>query len=123
MEKVSFLNVPSFLLLRDKVVQVEGIGNVKFDVAYGGAFYAFVSCGSALGLNTPDGSLIGDDAAFCRYVLNAQGLAVVPGRAFAMPGFFRLSYAYSEAELKDALGRLERATASLGPASATDRKG
>ncbi|NPD84052.1 proline racemase [Lentimicrobium sp. L6] len=41
-EKVSFLNVPSFLLLRDKEVQVEGIGKVKFDVAYGGAFYAFV---------------------------------------------------------------------------------
>jgi len=41
-EKVSFLNVPSFLLLRDKEVEVDGIGRVKFDVAYGGAFYAFV---------------------------------------------------------------------------------
>jgi len=41
-EKVSFLNVPSFVLLRDEYVEVEGIGRVKFDVAYGGAFYAFV---------------------------------------------------------------------------------
>lgn len=41
-EKVSFLNVPSFLLLKDKEVQVEGIGKINFDVAYGGAFYAFV---------------------------------------------------------------------------------
>lgn len=39
--KVSFKNVPSFLLHRDKSVEVEGIGTVKFDVAYGGAFYAF----------------------------------------------------------------------------------
>lgn len=38
---VSFLNVPSFLYLQDKEAEVEGIGNVKFDVAYGGAFYAF----------------------------------------------------------------------------------
>ncbi len=40
-ERVSFRNVPSFLLHRDKTVEVEGIGTVKFDVAYGGAFYAF----------------------------------------------------------------------------------
>lgn len=41
-EEVSFLNVPSFLLHRDQEVEVAGIGKVKFDVAYGGAFYAFV---------------------------------------------------------------------------------
>ena len=38
---VSFLNVPSFSYLQDKEVEVEGIGKIKFDVAYGGAFYAF----------------------------------------------------------------------------------
>ncbi|WP_430814720.1 proline racemase family protein [Carboxylicivirga sp. RSCT41] len=41
-EKISFLNVPSFLLLRDETITVDGIGEVTFDVAYGGAFYAFV---------------------------------------------------------------------------------
>ncbi|MCW3465135.1 proline racemase family protein [Chitinophaga nivalis] len=40
---VSFRNVPSFLYLSDQEVMVPGIGNVKFDVAYGGAFYAFVN--------------------------------------------------------------------------------
>ncbi|RLD80137.1 MAG: proline racemase, partial [Bacteroidetes bacterium] len=40
-EKVSFLNVPSFVLLRDEVVEVPGLGKVGFDLAYGGAFYAF----------------------------------------------------------------------------------
>ena len=39
--KSSFLNVPSFLYLKDETVNVPGIGNVKFDMAYGGAFYAF----------------------------------------------------------------------------------
>lgn len=41
-QSVSFLNVPSFLYLRDKQVEVDGLGLVTFDVAYGGAFYAFV---------------------------------------------------------------------------------
>ena len=38
----SFLNVPSFVLLSDQSIEVEGIGKVQFDVAYGGAFYALV---------------------------------------------------------------------------------
>lgn len=38
----SFVNVPSFVFLRDKQIDVAGIGNVRFDVAYGGAFYALV---------------------------------------------------------------------------------
>ncbi len=51
----SFRNVPSFVYLRDKVVEVPGIGPVSFDVAYGGAFYAFVEAGP-LGLElAPEG--------------------------------------------------------------------
>jgi trans-L-3-hydroxyproline dehydratase len=45
--ETSFLNVPSFLYLRDAQVDVEGIGRVRFDVAYGGAFYAFVTANDA----------------------------------------------------------------------------
>lgn len=41
--ETSFHNVPSFLYLREQYVDVEGLGRVKFDVAYGGAFYAFVN--------------------------------------------------------------------------------
>jgi trans-L-3-hydroxyproline dehydratase len=40
-QKVSFKNVPSFLLLKDEEIEVPQIGKVKFDVAFGGAFYAF----------------------------------------------------------------------------------
>jgi trans-L-3-hydroxyproline dehydratase len=39
---VSFRNVPSFVYLQDREVQVRDIGRVRFDVAYGGAFYAIV---------------------------------------------------------------------------------
>jgi trans-L-3-hydroxyproline dehydratase len=41
--KTSFLNVPSFTPYIDEELNVEGIGKVRFDVAYGGAFYVFVN--------------------------------------------------------------------------------
>jgi trans-L-3-hydroxyproline dehydratase len=41
-DSVSFQNVPSFVYAFDKDIFVEGIGNVTFDIAFGGAFYAFV---------------------------------------------------------------------------------
>lgn len=40
-KEVSFLNVPSFVYALDKTVEVAGLGKVKVDVAFGGAFYAF----------------------------------------------------------------------------------
>ena len=41
-KSVSFQNVPSFVFAMDKVVQVPGLGKVKYDIAFGGAFYAYV---------------------------------------------------------------------------------
>jgi len=39
---VSFDNVPSFVEALDQVVIVDGIGSVNYDIAYGGAYYAYV---------------------------------------------------------------------------------
>ena len=39
---VSFLNVPSFVLQCDFEVDVEGLGRARGDLAFGGAFYAYV---------------------------------------------------------------------------------
>ncbi len=47
--RVSFVNVPSFLQERDLTVDVPGYGSVTCDIAYGGAFYAYVDA-DALGL-------------------------------------------------------------------------
>jgi len=41
-KSVSFQNVPSFVFAMDKVVQVPDLGEVKYDIAFGGAFYAYV---------------------------------------------------------------------------------
>nr|WP_218188330.1 proline racemase family protein [Desulfosarcina cetonica] len=53
-KSVSFHNVPSFVLCRDQTVAVPGLGPVRYDIAYGGAFYAFVDAAD-LGVSTrPD---------------------------------------------------------------------
>lgn len=40
-EEVSFLNVPSFVYLKDQKIHMPGLGQVSFDIAFGGAFYAY----------------------------------------------------------------------------------
>jgi proline racemase len=47
--EVAFENVPSFAAALDEVIQVEGVGEVTYDLAFGGAFYAFVDA-DALGV-------------------------------------------------------------------------
>ena len=41
---VSFESVPAFLFARDQTVTLPGHGEIVFDVAYGGAFYAIADC-------------------------------------------------------------------------------
>jgi trans-L-3-hydroxyproline dehydratase len=54
-ESVSFLNVPSFVFAQDQKVNVEGIGEVRYDVAFGGAFYAYVRADEiGIGLEAKD---------------------------------------------------------------------
>lgn len=39
---VQFLGVPSFAAALDQYLELPGLGRVKFDIAYGGAFYAYL---------------------------------------------------------------------------------
>ncbi len=41
-ESIFFENVPSFVYLADRSIEVPELGKIKFDIAFGGAFYAFV---------------------------------------------------------------------------------
>src|SRR3954471_732343 len=53
-ERITFENVPSFCTALDAVVEVPGLGSVQVDLAYGGAWCAFVDA-SALGFSiVPD---------------------------------------------------------------------
>ena len=49
-EKVSFLNVASYVVALDETVEVEGLGPVRYDLAFGGAYYAYVQAAD-VGLN------------------------------------------------------------------------
>ncbi len=41
-KKVSFKNVPSFLYKKDQEVELPGYGKIKFDISFGGSFFAIV---------------------------------------------------------------------------------
>ena len=45
--RVRFTNVPSFLYLRDLTVRIPSAGEVRVDVAFGGAFYAYLDAADA----------------------------------------------------------------------------
>ncbi|MEJ5021517.1 pyridoxal phosphate-dependent aminotransferase [Ochrobactrum vermis] len=78
-----------------------------------GAFFTFAGCGGVLGKTTPNGRTIVTDSDFTDYLLEEAFVAVVPGSAFGLSPFFRISYAISEAELNDAINRISRACAAL----------
>jgi trans-L-3-hydroxyproline dehydratase len=48
-ESVAFRNVPSFVIALDEDIEVAGLGVVRYDLAFGGAFYAYVDA-AAFGL-------------------------------------------------------------------------
>jgi proline racemase len=56
--RVSFRNVPSFVLEPDLRVDVPGFGSVRCDVAFGGAFYAYVEAAD-MGLSIEPASYAG----------------------------------------------------------------
>ncbi|WP_085032409.1 pyridoxal phosphate-dependent aminotransferase [Ensifer aridi] len=78
-----------------------------------GAFYTFSGCEGVLGKVTPVGKRIETDTDFCAYLLEDAHVAVVPGSAFGLSPYFRISYATSEAELTEALTRIAAACARL----------
>ena len=78
-----------------------------------GAFYTFSGCAGVLGKTTPSGKRLETDADFCAYLLEDANVAVVPGSAFGLSPFFRISYASAESELKEALTRIAEACARL----------
>ncbi len=78
-----------------------------------GAFYVYPSCAGLLGKKTPDGQTIASDEDFVKYLLAAEGVAVVHGDAFGLAPHFRISYACSTETLREACRRIERACRAL----------
>ncbi|MCB8821988.1 pyridoxal phosphate-dependent aminotransferase [Microvirga rosea] len=97
---------------RDLVVdQINKSPGLSCDVP-DGAFYVFASCAATIGKKTSTGQTIRSDGDFVDYLLD-RGVAVVPGAAFGMSPFFRISYAASTEVLTQALARIHEACRDL----------
>ncbi|WP_342225596.1 pyridoxal phosphate-dependent aminotransferase [Rickettsia endosymbiont of Urophora cardui] len=78
-----------------------------------GAFYLFIKCDKIFGAKTKSGKVINNSNDFGEYLLEEAKVAVVPGIAFGLEGYFRISYATSMEELEEACLRMERACNSI----------
>ncbi|MFK0095892.1 pyridoxal phosphate-dependent aminotransferase [Pseudomonas sp. NPDC090592] len=78
-----------------------------------GAFYAFPEVSAFIGKRTPDGQVISNDTELSAYLLREGKVATVPGSAFGVEPYVRLSFATSRQELEQALGQLRDAFAAL----------
>lgn len=68
-----------------------------------GTFYCFANVKQAIE-QTPG---VENDVEFATYLLDKCGIAVVPGTAFGLEGYMRISFANSQEVLADALTRLQ----------------
>ena len=111
----SFLNEnnTTFLRRRNLILELINKSNGLECNKPNGAFYIFPSCEKLIGLRTQEGKIINNSSDFSTYLLEEVGVAVVPGIAFGMENFFRISYATSDEILKEAGSRIKDACSRL----------
>jgi aspartate aminotransferase len=81
-----------------------------------GAFYLFAGVARCIGARTRKGHELTCDEDVAEYLLDHAGIAVVPGKAFGMSPYLRLSFALEERRLEQACRRIVAALESLaGP--------
>ena len=78
-----------------------------------GAFYLFPKCEAYIGKTAPDGTVIANDTALASYLLTQGKVATVPGAAFGVEPYVRLSFATSRENLTLAIERVADALALL----------
>jgi aspartate aminotransferase len=78
-----------------------------------GAFYVYPSCAGVIGKTTPGGRTLNSDRDFAEALLEDEKVALVFGEAFGLSPAFRISYATSDAILKESLVRIARFCESL----------
>ena len=98
---------------RDFVVkslnEIKGLNCLNPD----GAFYVFPNCSKLLNKKDKKGKLLKTDSDFVESLLENNGVAVVQGSAFGLEGYFRISYATSMQNLKNALKKISEFCNSL----------
>ena len=77
-----------------------------------GAFYLFPKCNSYFGKSNED-KTINNSTDFAMYLLEEAHVATVGGDAFGDPDCFRMSYATSDENIKEAICRIKEALSKL----------
>ncbi|MEA5455423.1 aspartate transaminase [Sinomonas sp. JGH33] len=105
--------VDAYRIRRDVAVaglnSIEGLSCISPD----GAFYAYVKCAGAIGKTTPSGVRIADDVDFTAYLLDAASVAVIPGSAYGLGPYFRISFATSLETINSGLEAIDKAVRAL----------
>ena len=93
----------------DKLNSIHGITCILPE----GAFYAYPNVSGLIGKKTQDGQILNNDAEIVEWLLETAEVAAVPGVAFGLEPYFRVSYATSLDVLKEAINRIEKAVLTL----------
>lgn len=103
----------AFQKRRDLIVELaRNIKGLEVNVP-GGAFYLFPKCSSLYGKKDKDGNKINGSSDLAMYLLEKAHVATVGGDAFGDPECFRMSYATSEENIIEAMGRIKKALEDL----------
>ena len=101
-------------LVVTEIAKIQGL----FLVPPEGAFYAYIGYADLIGRRTPKGKVLTDDVAVSNYLLAEGHVSSVPGAAYGLSPFFRISTAASDGILEEAITRIGRAVAALQSAEA-----
>lgn len=102
-----------FQIRRDMVVEMlNAVPGIACPSPHG-AFYVFPDIAGCMGRKSATGKILNCDEDFCAELLTATGVAVVHGAAFGLSPNFRISYAASQATLRDACQRIASFVESL----------
>ena len=93
----------------DKLNSINGISCILPE----GAFYAYPNVSGLIGKKTQNGKILNNDAEIAEWLLESAEVAAVPGVAFGLEPYFRVSYATSLEVLKEAMNRIEKAVLNL----------
>ncbi len=93
----------------DKLNSINGISCILPE----GAFYAYPNVSALIGKKTQNGKILNNDAEIVEWLLESAEVAAVPGVAFGLEPYFRVSYATSLEVLKEAMNRIEKAVLTL----------
>ncbi len=81
--------------------------------APGGAFYLFVNCSGLIGRQTAQGEELKTDVDVVLFLLNTVGVAMIPGSAYGVAPYFRMSIATSLDVIAEGCRRIASAVSQL----------